>query len=639
MQAINIDPLPREDMVLEGGEEGGTVDVVKRRRHIVMASCISFIFLLAIVLGITIPLVVVRNSPSADVTTESNSNTARGGGMKGDELLLSEGGLEDEQTGQFGSDVDLEDVAVTDAPTSENPARDEAIMGVLRTLSGDTVARSATPQNQAANFIINEDPLQMDADSSYLTQRYAVAVLYFSLNGPKWKNQTNLLSGERECEWAGVTCATNSRHIRKIVWSNNTMDGILPEEIGALDRMEHLNLEKNSLDGRIPASIWKNMTRLKFLSLGSNMLSGRIPNDVQNLVNLRELNLDNNLMDGSINSYIGKLSKLETLKLYGNGFTGAIPKELGQLSEARRLDLDDNQLSGEIPQELGYLTKVHTLWLNGNQGVKGPLPEGIFTNMTMLTRLFLGDMSLTGTLSTNIGNLKALEYLQIKNNNLNGTLPKSIGQCTSLLAIEADGNDFVGPLPHSFGDLENLGILYLSGNNFGHGIPSQWGKMTNLTTFVASQANLTGIFYPEFGQWSKLQYLLLDRNAMTESLPPQIGDLTNLTHLYLYGNTFNGQLPSTLGKLTNLREMVIDQNEFTGTLPTELGELKKLVTLFMFQNHLNGTVPAPVCELQKNAMLKNLWADCQDELDCPCCSACCVFSDAYSGCFYMDTNV
>jgi hypothetical protein len=237
MQAINIDPLPREDMVLEGGEEGGTVDVVKRRRHIVMASCISFIFLLAIVLGITIPLVVVRNSPSADVTTESNSNTARGGGMKGDELLLSEGGLEDEQTGQFGSDVDLEDVAVTDAPTSENPARDEAIMGVLRTLSGDTVARSATPQNQAANFIINEDPLQMDADSSYLTQRYAVAVLYFSLNGPKWKNQTNLLSGERECEWAGVTCATNSRHIRKIVWSNNTMDGILPEEIGALDRM------------------------------------------------------------------------------------------------------------------------------------------------------------------------------------------------------------------------------------------------------------------------------------------------------------------------------------------------------------------------------------------------------------------
>ena len=42
--------------------------------------------------------------------------------------------------------------------------------------------------------------MQMDINDSSFEQRYAMAVLYFSLNGEDW-GATNWLSGASECYW------------------------------------------------------------------------------------------------------------------------------------------------------------------------------------------------------------------------------------------------------------------------------------------------------------------------------------------------------------------------------------------------------------------------------------------------------
>jgi hypothetical protein len=100
---------------------------------------------------------------------------------------------------------------------------------------------SKSPYAKAADWIMNDDPLQLLPESPSLIQRYLLAMFYFasSINGPwascnrpeEGKNSTCVykellevepevtygskewirwLSGENECKWAGVFCDENS---------------------------------------------------------------------------------------------------------------------------------------------------------------------------------------------------------------------------------------------------------------------------------------------------------------------------------------------------------------------------------------------------------------------------------------------
>ena len=44
-----------------------------------------------------------------------------------------------------------------------------------------------------------------DTTQASVSQRYIVALLYFSTGGPGWNNQYGFLGGA-ECDWNGVLC-------------------------------------------------------------------------------------------------------------------------------------------------------------------------------------------------------------------------------------------------------------------------------------------------------------------------------------------------------------------------------------------------------------------------------------------------
>jgi hypothetical protein len=61
-----------------------------------------------------------------------------------------------------------------------------------------------TPQYMAFNWLVNQDPAQIDFDTvpfSVLLERYVMAVFYFSAAGPQWTEQLNFLSGKSICSW------------------------------------------------------------------------------------------------------------------------------------------------------------------------------------------------------------------------------------------------------------------------------------------------------------------------------------------------------------------------------------------------------------------------------------------------------
>lgn len=131
-------------------------------------------------------------------------------------------------------------IPASSAPTvvcNQNPAvRDLLIRILLNTVSdSNAVATEGTPQNQAANWLINQDTRFLCPESPTLKSRYALAVFYYSTRGDRWlecsaptsfsdaavieaantactiqsfpdSGSDAWLTPGDECQWGGVVC-------------------------------------------------------------------------------------------------------------------------------------------------------------------------------------------------------------------------------------------------------------------------------------------------------------------------------------------------------------------------------------------------------------------------------------------------
>ena len=154
----------------------------------------------------------------------------------------------------------------------------------------------SSPQGKAINWLVYEDTALLCPNEQYgcpnrLEQRYALAVTYFSTGGDQWskckrsdencgteipfksKNETNFLSGNHECTWAGIDCLELSNCVNDINFENNNIVGTIPTEISALVHLERWAMEQGGLSSTIPSSIGA-LKNLKVLDLDFNALTG-----------------------------------------------------------------------------------------------------------------------------------------------------------------------------------------------------------------------------------------------------------------------------------------------------------------------------------------------------------------------------
>lgn len=97
-----------------------------------------------------------------------------------------------------------------------------------------------------------------------------------------------------------------------------------------------------------------------------------------------------------------------------------------------------------------------------NKGLN-KLPMDIF-NQTDLTSLNVSGNRLTGSLPSQLGNLKKLVILDASNNQFTG-IPAEIGQLTDLEVLNFANNGITG-LPLELGNLKKLKSIDLSGNDY-----------------------------------------------------------------------------------------------------------------------------------------------------------------------------
>ena len=207
----------------------------------------------------------------------------------------------------------------------------------------------------------------------------------------------------------------------------------------------------------------------------------------------------------------------------------------------------------------------------------------------------LQEYGLSGSIPPELGQLTALERLNLRWNSLRGSIPLELSGLTELRVLRLDGNSLSGEIPPELSLLTNLEVLNLR-SSLKVGIPPELGRLANLKTLsIGSNQQGAAEIPPELGDLTNLERLYLEYSGLTGSIPPELGRLTNLKTLSLRVNQLTGSIPQELGNLTNLKILDLGGNQLTGSIPAEMSRLESLFELTLAQRYgykFSGCVPA-----------------------------------------------
>jgi len=109
----------------------------------------------------------------------------------------------------------------------------------------------------------------------YLDERMVLDVLWKRTDGPNWMGGDgwNVLNAEK-CMFQGITC-NNAGKVINITLANMNLRGTIPEELGYLSQLQHLNLSNNELTGFLPSDL--RFAPLESLDVSGNRIEGFVP--------------------------------------------------------------------------------------------------------------------------------------------------------------------------------------------------------------------------------------------------------------------------------------------------------------------------------------------------------------------------
>ena len=131
---------------------------------------------------------------------------------------------------------------------------------------------------------------------------------------------------------------------------------------------------------------------------------------------------------------------------------------------------------------------MRELFLSANM-LTSTIPETIY--MASLERMGLWGNQLSGTISTRLGNLKGITYIDMDANMLNGTIPTEIGDMRNIEWLYMNSNEFEGTIPSELASLTRLERLWLYGNYLSGSIPDELSSL-NPGDLRLEFNNLTG---------------------------------------------------------------------------------------------------------------------------------------------------
>ncbi|RCV35413.1 hypothetical protein SETIT_7G237800v2 [Setaria italica] len=257
----------------------------------------------------------------------------------------------------------------------------------------------------------------------------------------------------------------NLTRLTNLNLAQNYLTGPLPSFLGKLTAMQYMSLGINSLSGSVPKELG-NLTNLVSLSFSSNNLNGSLPLELGNLVKLEQLYIDSAGLSGSLPSSLSSLTRMKILWASDNDFTGQIPDYIGNWANLTDLRFQGNSFQGPLPTTLSNLVELTSLRIGDI--VNGSSSLAFISNMTSLSTLVLRNCRISDNLaSVNFSQFATLTLLDLSFNNITGQVPQALLNLNLLSFLFLGNNSLSGSLPSSIGtSLKNLDFSYnqLSGN-------------------------------------------------------------------------------------------------------------------------------------------------------------------------------
>ena len=426
----------------------------------------------------------------------------------------------------------------------------------------------------------------------------------------------------------------------------------------------------------VPVNAWWGVTvegpdeRVTVLDLRGLGLNGRIPSDLGHLDGLVRLNLQRNRLAGSIPPELGNLASLEFLNLSYNNLTGAIPPELAKLENLEVLRLAANRLTGPVPAALGVLdlslldlarndfdSVPHEIEAGAKHVVVGTPPclpppttsQALFDDCRLLLAVkdtLAGDASLNWREEIPIGSwagvtvggpLGRVSGIDLHGKMLNGRIPSELGKLDGLVNLDLANNHLTGPIPPELGRLVRLRDLSLDRNYLTGGVPAELGQLRQLDSIWLRENRLAGPVPQAISDVREHDLRHLVSCAPPAPLDPRLFDDCTLLlaiqgtlageaelnwsralpvlewdgvtvgrqgrviALDLEARGLTGRIPPELGSLDALGRLNLSANQLTGSIPPELEQLVALRSLFLDRNALTGIVPSKLLEIPTTA--------------------------------------
>ncbi|XVF23081.1 hypothetical protein REPUB_Repub13aG0007200 [Reevesia pubescens] len=409
---------------------------------------------------------------------------------------------------------------------------------------------------------------------------------------------------------ADLSVFSNLTKLVKLSMSNNSIAGVIPDNIGDFKSLEFLDVSNNLFSSSLPPSIGK-LGSLRNLSLAGNNFSGSIPDTISGLASIQSLDLSRNFLSGSLPTSLTKLDELLYLNLSSNQFTKRIPKGFELISGLQVLDLHGNMLDGSLDGEFFLLSNASHVDFSRNMlqsSSSQKLLPGISESIKYLN---LSHNQLTGSLVGEaevrlFGNLKVLDLsynqlsgelpgfnfaydlqvLKLSNNKFSGFIPNVLLKGDSLLLTELvlSGNNLSGPVSMIMST--NLQILDLSSNRLTGELPLLTGSCAVLDlSYNKLEGNLTRML-----KWGNIEYLDLSQNLLTGPIPEATPQFLRLNHLNLSHNSLSSSLPKVIMLYPKLRVLDLSFNQLVGPFLNDLLNLATLEELYLGKNLISGAI-------------------------------------------------
>ncbi|KAK4384956.1 Receptor-like protein 38 [Sesamum angolense] len=422
-------------------------------------------------------------------------------------------------------------------------------------------------------------------------------------------------------------------HLRYLNLSGNDFEyAPIPEFIGSLTKLRHLDLVWANFGGPIPHQIG-NLSKLHFLdiSMNHNCYSENLDwvfrldslehldlsttnltkatnwlEAVSKLTSIKELYLSEFLLQliSVITAYLVSFNdfeymmSLEHLSLEGNDLQGGIPKHFGNLSSLSSLTLSHNNLTGDISKVMMNLSigplekKLEYLDLDWNKF------SGTFPNMSRfssLDTLHLDGNNLSGSIREGYLRLPHLATLDLSSNKLIGPIP-DLSFSSSLVSLQLSNNMFNGTLTETIGRLSQLRVLDLSFNYFLEvQFSPSWVPRFQLERLLLTECKL-GKYFPKWLETQKeLSWIEISSTGISDIIPSWFGSIPNDTYMYMNAsdNQIYGLFPNfSLPLDSKIEEIILDisGNMISGSL-NFLCDVKEWVFLDLSDNLFSGQIP------------------------------------------------